>query len=387
MADQSEIERNIQKQLQARKVSFDMGKYVLEKKLGSGAFGSVYRATNVQSGEKVAVKTEPAASAQPMLSYEARIYKHLAGAPGIPKVYWCGTDGVNNALVMDLLGASLEDHFNYCNRKFSLKTTLMLADQLLARLEWVHSRGLIHRDIKPDNFMLGIGNNADVVHIIDFGLAKRYVDPNTRQHMPYRDDKRLIGTARYCSVNCHLGAETSRRDDIESVMYMLIYFLKGRLPWQGKVADTKQQRYDLIAEDKCAIPVHELCKDLPPAFANVLSYARSLRFEDRPDYAFARNEFRRCFNDNGFVLDFNFDWKVRSNLTATFDNSLASAVAAPTPVAANKLAAGAKSPEEPETIMKTIRPAKPPPQTPTSAVAEAVFGGEVPPSQKAQEAQ
>ncbi|KAJ1377571.1 Serine/threonine-protein kinase, active site [Sesbania bispinosa] len=231
------------------------GKYKLGRKIGSGSFGEIYIASNIDTAEIVAIKMENKKTKHPQLLYEAKLYSILQGENGIPSMKWCGTDGDNNVLVIDLLGRSLEDFFVYCGRKFSLKTVLMLADQMLSRIEYVHSKGFLHRDIKPDNFLMGLGRKASQVYAIDFGLAKRYRDPKTNKHIPYRENKNLTGTARYASCNTHIGIEQSRRDDLESLGYVLMYFLRGSLPWQGLKAVTKKEKYDKICEKKLSTPI------------------------------------------------------------------------------------------------------------------------------------
>nr|XP_034914578.1 casein kinase 1-like protein 10 isoform X1 [Populus alba] len=286
------------------------GKFKLGRKIGSGSFGELYLGINVQSGEEVAVKLESVKTKHPQLHYESKLYMLLQGGTGIPHLKWFGVEGEYNVMVIDLLGPSLEDLFNYCNRKLSLKTVLMLADQLINRVEYMHSRGFLHRDIKPDNFLMGLGRKANQIYIIDYGLGKKYRDLQTHKHIPYRENKNLTGTARYASVNTHLGVEQSRRDDLESLGYVLMYFLRGSLPWQGLKAGTKKQKYDRISEKKMLTPIEVLCKNYPSEFTSYFHYCRSLRFEDKPDYSYLKRLFRDLFIREGYQFDYVFDWTI-----------------------------------------------------------------------------
>lgn len=229
---------------------------------------------------------------------------------GIPSVRWYGIEGDYNVMVIDLLGKSLEDLFNDCGRRFNLKTVLMLADQLLCRLEIIHTKCYIHRDIKPDNFLMGRGSRRHMVYVIDFGLAKLYRDPRTHRHIPYREGKNLTGTARYASINTHTGVEQSRRDDLESLGYVLLYFLRGSLPWQGLKAYTKKQKYERILEKKSSTSTDMLCKGFPAEFKAYFEHVKALRFEDRPDYDYLKRLFRELFFRKGFSFDNMFDWEL-----------------------------------------------------------------------------
>lgn len=289
-------------------------RYRIGNKIGSGSFGEIFRGTNIQTGENVAIKLEHVRTRHPQLNYEVRMYRILCyggGAVGIPKMYYSGVEGDYNALVMDLLGSSMEDMFCYCSRHFSLKTTLMIADQLLSRIEYVHSKGVMHRDIKPDNMVLGLGQKRHHLYLIDFGLSKKYREARYHKHIPYREGRGMVGTARYCSINTHLGIEQSRRDDMESIGYVLIYFIKGSLPWQGISAPNKTEKYAAISRKKQETTVENLCAGLPKEFAEYMTHVRELDFEDKPDYAYLRRMFRDLFDREEYCRDYIFDWTLR----------------------------------------------------------------------------
>jgi len=221
-------------------------------------------------------------------------------------------------MVMDLLGPSLEDLFDYCGRKFSLKTTLMLVDQMLARIEYIHSRNMLHRDIKPDNFVIGRRRNkSGLVYIIDMGLAKKYRHSKTHAHIPYATGRSLTGTARYASINSHAGVEQSRRDDLESLGYVFIYFLLGKLPWQGIPASNRDEKYKLIWKRKENTDLSTLCKDIPDVFAKYLEYCRSLSFASQPDYGHVRRLFRTLFFESGFSMDGEYDWMEKKSSSSS----------------------------------------------------------------------
>lgn len=289
-------------------------RFRIGQKIGSGSFGEIFRGTNIQSGEPVAIKLEPVKTRHPQLVYESRFYRILnagGGAIGIPLILYHGIEGEFNVMVIELLGPSLEDLFSFCGRKLSMKSTLMLADQMISRVEFVHSKSVLHRDIKPDNFLMGSGRKGHHVYIIDFGLAKKYRDSRTHQHIPYREGKSLTGTARYCSINTHLGIEQSRRDDMEGVGYILMYFLRGSLPWQGLRAHTRQEKYNRISERKTNCSVETLTRGFPAEFGGYMNYIRSLRFEDKPDYSYLKRIFRELFVREGHRVDYVFDWTLK----------------------------------------------------------------------------
>ncbi|GMM31365.1 hypothetical protein DAMA08_041100 [Martiniozyma asiatica (nom. inval.)] len=276
--------------------------YQIAQKIGEGSFGIIFKGYDLlRSNQPVAIKFESRKSDAPQLKDEFRAYKilnsalnkhlknprdnnHYISTEGIPKVYYFGQEGYYNILIIQLLGPSLEDLFEWCGRKFSLGTVAAIAIQMIERLQFLHENNLIYRDIKPDNFLIGPNGDDNTVYMVDYGMVKQYRDPVTHQHIPYRERKSLSGTARYMSINTHLGREQSRRDDLESLGHVFVYFLKGELPWQGMKAPTNKLKYEKIGERKIHIGVDELCKGLPNQVAEYMSLVRGLKFDEEPDY-------------------------------------------------------------------------------------------------------
>jgi len=289
------------------RVPSEVGGYRLGRQLGSGSFGEVYYGR--RGHEEVAIKLERISSKRSQLAHEWKLYTSLAGGVGIPRVYWHGQVGKYNCMVMEMLGLSLEDLFKRRDKQFSLKTVLMCADQMISRLQHCHSVGIVHRDIKPNNFLIGRGSDCSMVYLVDFGLSKSYVDRATLEHAPYREGRKgLTGTARYTSINNHMGVELSRRDDLEGLGYVLLRMLQGTLPWQGIKGETKELRNERIRDKKMSVSVSELCAGIPEEFAAYLTMCRSLSYEDTPPYDALRRLFRSCLHQRRYELDFVFDW-------------------------------------------------------------------------------
>jgi casein kinase 1 len=294
--------------------------YYLKHLIGKGSFGAVYLGRHKDTNEEVAVKLESIDTKHKQLLREAKIYDLLGSIPFIPKIHYYGKDPHHNIMVMDLMGPSLSSLFEYCNHSFSLKTVLMLANKMLNIIQQVHEKGFLHRDLKPDNFVMGLRNKANTLYIIDFGLSKSYILPETNQHIPYIEGKSLTGTARYAALASHEGKESSRRDDLESIGYILVYFLKGRLPWQGlkpardnsKRKDrgkNKINKYNAIYEKKKQLPIEELCSGLPQEFSEYLRSIRQLSFSEQPNYSSYRRLFRNLFSNLNYTYD-KYDWSI-----------------------------------------------------------------------------
>lgn len=293
------------------------GKYQIGKKLGSGSFGQIHLATNLENETNVAVKLEPIRTRHPQLLYEAKVMKYFEGEEGFPYIFWYGSEGDYNIMVMEQLGLSLEALFNSCRRKFSLKTALMITHQMISRVENIHLKIFLHRDIKPDNFLVGSGKNSYLIYIIDFGLAKRYLDLKSNAHIPCKTNKSLTGTARYASVNTHLGLEQSRRDDLEGILYTTLYFLKGSLPWQGLAAKNKNEKYRKIMESKTSSTAEILCAGFPLELQTMLRYVKNLKFDEEPDYNHLKQLIMDMLITCHYEFDYKYDWTINHTGTKT----------------------------------------------------------------------
>jgi serine/threonine protein kinase len=285
----------------------ELPNYEIIKKLGSGAFGTVYKALDKTTNNIVAIKKEDNVRTS-RLEYEMTIYKKIENEIGFPKIHEFIKSKKNVICVMDYLGPSLEDLFDFCGKQFSLKTTLMIGIQILNRIESIHNQGIIHRDIKPDNFLIGTAKNKSRIYLIDFGLAKNYIKET--EHIEYNTDRSFTGSFRYSSIRNHKGIEQSRRDDLESIGYMLIVFLKGKLPWQGLDGSTKSKRSNNIFTVKQSTSLNDLCADLPKEFLLYMKYCRILRFKQKPDYDLLRTLFIALFKKNQYESDYIYDWNL-----------------------------------------------------------------------------
>lgn len=270
-------------------------RYQLKCSVGNGAFGKIFKAFDTTNKEWVAIKIVISTSNNnhSTLAKEAKVLDDLSDCVGFPRLVNFKTENEREILVMSCEGPNLEDLFQMLKRPLRIESICRLADQMFERIEALHNKGWLHRDIKPENFIIGRSQNScETIHLIDFGLAKQYKDPLTGKHIPYKETRKYVGTQRYMSLNAHFGAEQCRKDDLESLLFVLIYFAKGRLPWQNVQAETAQEKYRKTAEIKNSTSVDVLCKHLPPIFANCLRYVRELTFEQAPNYKWIRCQFQ-----------------------------------------------------------------------------------------------
>ena len=283
-------------------------KYKLIRKLGQGSFGSLYEAQSIYSNKLYAVKIEDMKQEQFILEEESAILSYL-NIPQIPKIKSFGYSGSFIILVMELLGKSLDKIFNELpSKKMSIRCVCNIAYQLLYIFELMHNNNIIHRDIKPANIAIGREEKSKYIYLLDFGLSKKYRSSKTKKHFPFTQGKKLIGNARYSSINALNGNTQSRRDDLESLGYLLLYLLLGRLPWQGYISHSKEDKYYKIKQIKNQTTPEELCEGLPPQFEEYIKYTRNLEYEQDPDYNYLRNLFLSVLKNYNWEFDYYYDW-------------------------------------------------------------------------------
>lgn len=307
-------------------------KYQLGTAIGKGLFSDVFEGTNSLSNQKVAIKLEHENMSYPQIKFESNLLKHLNGCLGIPMHQWSGKDNVYNVLVMDRLGENLGTLKKRCGGRFSLKTTLMIADQLLAVFESFHDRGVIHRDIKPENFCQGYGREGCYIFAIDFGLGKKIISKKevdgemVEVHIKHQTGKSLLGKMLYASIHNLNQEEMSRRDDLESLMYMFLYMVVGELPWLKYTSAQlpKDQRQAKILQMKKAFLENKQfwkhrwvtvnhrndleSVPLPQELWDIMKMIRELEFEERPDYNKYRSIVRGMMVSYDIDYDHIFDW-------------------------------------------------------------------------------
>ena len=297
-----EIEQS-QKDENINKIFFK--KYKVIKLIAEGSFGSIYEGIDIKTKNRVAIKLEERLKYN-FLEMEAYNLFTLKGY-GIIEVLSFGRNQKYNIMVQPLLGDSLYKLYLKCKKKFTLKDICLIGLQCLDRIEWIHKKNIIHRDIKPDNFLMGV-KDPRIIYLIDFGLSKKYRSERTSKHIQFALTKKLTGTARYASINALKGFELSRRDDLESFCYMIIFFLIKKLPWQGAKAQTQAKRYKKILESKEDFNINDHKDLIPTEFIKIFKYVKSLKFDEEPNYNMIRNAFNKILSDVNYKENETFSW-------------------------------------------------------------------------------
>ena len=313
----------------------EYGDYICnnENPIGSGSFGQVLYGKHKNTSLEVAVKVISSDTSTDTIRKEINFSKQLQKITGFPTIYYTCVYDKKNIIVESLLGPSLDKLFKYCGRKFPLKTVCLIGKEIVKRLENMHEKGILHRDLKPNNLTWGnfnssynnisnfnsinnISNNLDIktIFLIDFGLSCSFLEGGlSYKHYKIKTNLSFVGTLRYASLNSHKGIRQSRRDDLESMIYILIYFLKGKLPWQDVKAKQNEERHKLISEIKSKVTIESLCENLPSEFAELLTYVKNLEFDEKPIYskfyAFFHNLIEKLNKEMIEEKDYSYIWE------------------------------------------------------------------------------
>ncbi|CAD8092181.1 unnamed protein product [Paramecium primaurelia] len=295
------------------------GIYVVQKKISSGSFGVVLLGHDKEKNVDVAIKIEKEENEDVRsLEREVQVLERLQGTDGIPKLLWHGQQDEYNVIILQLLGKDLS-YYMKTKKKFSIKTTIQLGIQIVHVLERIHNKGVVHRDLKPENILFGIEDESSKIYVVDFGISKIFRDAQGNI-LPFRDNASFIGTTRYASIAAHKGYELSRKDDIESLIYVLLYFMKGQLPWQNMQNVSDEERTVKVGEMKMNIDPRELCKDVPIEFAKILEYLKQLQYNSEPNYCFVYHQFEKAAENQGIQLDNIYDWDQQQQMKISQNN-------------------------------------------------------------------
>jgi len=293
--------------------TFCHGRFTFAEPLGKGGFAFVFAGWDNLTKEHVAIKVEnkERKNASRSIKKEYRLLVKLCNAGiscPVPKAIWCGRCEDRRVMVMARMGESLSDFYKLCGKKFSVQTTLALTKELITILESLHDAGVLHRDIKLQNFLTGYQSPSSF-YVCDFGLSDFYVDPTTNQHIPLTKGHSRYGTVRYASLNNHRGVEQSRRDDLESLGFVVIYAARGSVPWQTIRNEDRRKKWSQVYEMKRRITLEELCDGLPDCFKKFMTYVRELAFDARPDYQLLRDMFDEAYDNSNFQRQNKYDWE------------------------------------------------------------------------------
>ena len=291
------MDKNTKESVFIKKYPLIFKKYRPLKKIANGAFSEIYYGINIQNNNKIAIKTEYRFTINKLLESESFLLFSLKGI-GIPKVLSFGHNKEYDILIMPLLGKSLKELYISKNSNFEFKDICLMSMQIIERIKWVHSHNIIHRDIKPDNFLIGL-EDPNIIYLIDFGLSKKYKSSTTGKHISFSEVKKFTGTVCYSSANALRFKEQSRRDDLESICYMIIFLMKGSLPWQKIKVNNKKESYMKIGQIKKNIKPEKLCENLPGEMIDFMNYVKKLQFEEEPNYTYLKNLFEIMLKKGG----------------------------------------------------------------------------------------
>lgn len=289
--------------------------------LSKGNNHDIFYGKIIKDNSQCAIKTEDISNSSPQLEHEYNMLSSLLNKKcnNIPKVYKYSQKGSKNILIMELLGHNIEKIFSLCNNKFTYTSSLIIIEQMLEIIQSIHNNEIIHRDIRPEHFIFDKASSTDIIkpalddglpvdinpmskmYLVDFGVSKFYIDQETHKHIVFKNKKDFQGSALFSSVWSHLGAEKSRRDDLDSLAFIMIYLLKGELHWQKVKAKTKKEIKNTITELKVSISPMELCKDIPfEECLKFIHYIRGLQFEEAPKYDYMKHLIKKAIEKSGY---------------------------------------------------------------------------------------